>query len=163
VPCPCGNTADLDDCCLPFIRGDAAPETAEQLMRSRYTAYTIQEIDYILSTHDPAVDEDVDRDATEQWAKDSEWLGLEIVSTEAGGAGDDTGRVEFIARYRLQGAEAKHHENSNFRRHDGRWVYVDGTMVRPKPVVRDAPKVGRNEPCPCGSGKKFKRCCGAAA
>lgn len=130
-------------------------------MRSRYTAYTIQEIDYIVATHDSSVTGDVDRDATLEWAQKSEWLGLEIVDTEAGGKEDDEGTVEFIARYKVQGSEATHHERSRFRRAEGRWVYLDGGMVKPKPVVRDEPKVGRNSPCPCGSGKKFKKCCGA--
>ncbi len=130
-------------------------------MRSRYTAYTIEEIDYIVDSHDPSVTGDVDRDATLEWAQKSEWLGLEIVDVEAGGKDDAEGTVEFIARYRVQGAEASHHERSRFRRAEGRWVYLDGEMVKPKPMVREEPKVGRNSPCPCGSGQKFKKCCGA--
>ena len=131
-------------------------------MRSRYTAYTTQEIDYIVDTHDPSVTGDVDRDATLEWAQKSEWLGLEIVDTEAGGKDDEEGAVEFIARYSVDGKEAFHHERSRFRRHEGNWVYLDSGMVKPKPIVREEPKVGRNEPCPCGSGKKYKKCCGAA-
>jgi len=130
-------------------------------MRSRYSAYALQEIDYILSTHIQNPDEEVDRESTEKWAAESEWLGLDVVETEAGGAGDDEGVVEFIARYRLQGTDATHHERARFKRVDGRWLYSDGEMVKPKPVVRESPKVGRNEPCPCGSGKKYKRCHGA--
>ena len=67
-----------------------------------------------------------------------------------------------VEEVRVQGAEASHHERSRFRRAEGRWVYLDGEMVKPKPVVREEPKVGRNAPCPCGSGRKFKRCCGAS-
>ena len=130
-------------------------------MRSRYAAYTLQEIDYIVATHDPATVSEVDRDSTAQWAKEATWLGLEIVSTRDGGAGDDTGEVEFIARYRVEAGEAVHHERSSFRRIDGKWFYVTGDMVKAKPVVRAAPKVGRNEPCPCGSGAKYKKCHGA--
>jgi len=162
VSCPCGNSLSLDECCGRFISGGELPETAEQLMRSRYSAYTIQNIDYILSTHQENPDDQVDRESTEKWAAESEWVGLEVVESVAGGAGDDEGIVEFIARYRLQGTDAAHHERARFGRADGRWQYVDGEMVKPKPVVRDTPKVGRNEPCPCGSGKKYKRCCGAA-
>jgi SEC-C motif domain protein len=160
VTCPCGAGPSLDVCCGPFIRGQTQPETAEQLMRSRYSAYTEQAIDYILGTHDPEVDDDVDRESTERWAAESEWLGLEIIDTKAGGAGEERGEVEFVARYRFQGADAEHHERATFRRIDGNWRYVNGEMVKPRPVVRDKPRVGRNELCPCGSGKKYKRCCG---
>jgi SEC-C motif-containing protein len=68
--------------------------------------------------------------------------------------------VEFIAKYAIDGNDFKHHERATFRRIDGDWFYMDGDMVKPKPVVRDKPKVGRNEPCPCGSGKKYKKCHG---
>ena len=160
--CPCSGGATFEACCLPVMRGEAAPETAEALMRARYSAYTQGEIDFIVDSHDPETADQVDRDASASWSKKAEWLGLEIVSTEAGGAGDDRGKVEFIARYRMEGADLAHHEHAEFRRHEGGWVYVDGEMVKPKPVVRDQPKVGRNEPCPCQSGKKYKKCCGAA-
>jgi len=160
VHCPCGNDVPLDDCCGRFIRAGELPETAEQLMRARYTAYTMQEVDYIIATHVADGEGDVDRASTEKWAAESQWLGLEIVDTVAGGAGDDRGEVEFIARYRLQGTEAAHHERGRFQRVDGRWLYLDGEMVKPKPTVRATPKVGRNDPCPCGSGFKYKKCCG---
>ncbi len=161
-PCPCTGGATFEACCLPVLRGEASPETAEALMRARYSAYTQGEIDFIVDSHDPETADQVDRDASASWSKKAEWLGLEVVSTEAGAAGDDRGKVEFIARYRMEGADLAHHEHAEFRRHEGSWVYVDGEMVKPKPVVRDQPKVGRNEPCPCQSGKKYKKCCGAA-
>ena len=82
------------------------------------------------------------------------------MDTEAGGPDDQEGVVEFIARYRTGGSAHAHHERSRFRRVDGRWYFVDGQMVKPTPV-RAAPTVGRNAPCPCGSGKKYKRCHGA--
>ncbi len=131
-------------------------------MRSRYSAYVKAEIDYILDTHSEAGREGVDRDSTEQWATESEWLGLEIVGTVAGGPTDNIGTVEFIARFSVQGVEQAHHERSEFVREEGAWLYDRGEMVKAKPVTRSAPKVGRNEPCFCGSGKKFKKCCGAA-
>ncbi len=129
-------------------------------MRSRYTAYAIQNIDYLAATHDPETIENMDREDTEKWAQEAEWEGLEIIETEAGGPEDDEGVVEFVARYSSQGQSVAHHERSTFRRIDGKWFYVDGEMVKPKPVRRETPKVGRNEPCPCGSGKKYKKCCG---
>jgi SEC-C motif-containing protein len=129
-------------------------------MRSRYSAYALEKVDYIVDTHEPEGRGDVDRDAAEEWAKQAEWLGLEIVDTALGQPNDSTGEVEFIASYSLKGVEQKHHERSRFEKQDGKWFYVDGEMVKAKPVVREEPKVGRNEPCPCGSGKKFKKCCG---
>jgi SEC-C motif-containing protein len=161
MTCPCGNPPSFDACCGPIVRGERMPATAEALMRARYTAYTRAEVDFILATHAPEAQGDVDRESTETWAKESTWLGLEIVSTAGGGAADDTGEVEFIARYRVKDAEAAHHERAQFRRIDGRWYFASGEMVKPRPVVREAPRVGRNEPCPCGSGKKWKKCCGA--
>ena len=87
-------------------------------------------------------------------------LGLTILATEAGGEGDETGTVEFVARYRAKGHDLSHHERSTFRRVDGRWHFVDGKTIKPPPVKAE-PRAGRNDPCPCGSGKKFKRCHGA--
>ncbi len=129
-------------------------------MRSRYTAFARGDIDYIMGTHAPAEGVEIDRAETEKWSRESEWLGLTIVATEAGGPDDDEGIVEFIARFRTGGRELAHRERSRFRRSEGRWFYVDGDTVKPPPV-RAEKRVGRNEPCPCGSGKKYKRCHGA--
>ena len=130
-------------------------------MRSRYTAYAVGQVDYIVATHVAEGRDGVDKNATAEWSKQAEWRGLEIVATEAGGPDDAIGTVEFIARYAISGNELSHHERSRFRKDDGAWFYVDGDMVKPRPKVRDEAKVGRNEPCPCGSGKKFKKCHGA--
>lgn len=161
-PCPCTRGVSYDACCGPLLRRDAVAETPEALMRARYTAYTQGDIDFIVESHDPETADQVDRDASTSWSKKAEWLGLDIVSTEGGGPSDDRGQVEFVAHYRMEGADLTHHERAQFRRKQDGWVYVDGDMVKPKPVVRDQPKVGRNEPCPCGSGVKYKKCCGAA-
>jgi SEC-C motif-containing protein len=131
------------------LHAGAPAETAEALMRSRYAAHVLGEIDYLIETWDAR---GVDREAVARWARESEWLGLEIVATARGGPQDRDGVVEFRARFRDgAGALHVHHERSRFRRRDGRWVYADGEVVKP----------GRNDPCPCGSGKKHKRCCGA--
>ena len=160
MSCPCGSGVALEACCGPLHEG-AAAATAEALMRSRYSAHVLGHVDYILATHDAATRGRLDRRAVERWARESEWLGLAIVARERGGAGDDDGVVEFKATYRAGGATIVHHERSRFRRDDGRWFYVDGDIVKPAPVRRAA-SAGRNDPCPCGSGKKYKRCCGAA-
>jgi SEC-C motif-containing protein len=140
------------------VRAERNADTAEALMRARYTAYTLGEIDFILGTHAPSAAEEADREGTEQWSKRATWLGLEVVSTEGGKAKDDQGTVEFIAHYEMDGRKVAHHERSQFRKTDGKWRYLDGVMVKPKPV-RVGPKVGRNDLCPCGSGQKYKRCC----
>jgi SEC-C motif-containing protein len=161
MQCYCGTGRDFEECCEPYLKGSAKPETAEALMRSRYSAYATDNIDYVMSTHDPATIDAVDREGAQRWARESAWQGLEIVETVAGGPGDDTGVVEFVARYESEDQAVAHHERAQFRRIDGSWFYIDGEMVKAKPTRRETPKVGRNEPCPCGSGKKYKKCHGA--
>jgi SEC-C motif domain protein len=164
VTCPCGNGESLETCCGPYIDGSRRPETAEALMRSRYTAFATGNVDYILETHDPEREGDIDRSGTETWAKKSEWLGFELIKSENGGPSDDAGVVEFVANYKLNGVTIAHRERAVFRKlPGGRWVFVDGQMVNGPPVRRTEPRVGRNDPCPCGSGKKYKRCHGAAS
>ncbi|MCA1662788.1 MAG: YchJ family protein [Myxococcales bacterium] len=158
--CPCGSGHPLVQCCGPILDG-APPPTAETLMRSRYTAHVLGRIDYILETRHPSKRSDAERAAVERWVRESTWLGLAIVARARGGAGDDDGIVEFEAAYRTRaGARIVHQERSLFRRLDGRWLYVDGDVVNNAPFKR-AETPGRNDPCSCGSGKKYKRCCGA--
>lgn len=130
-------------------------------MRSRYTAFSLADVDYIEKTTDPSSRSSFDRDGTTQWAKGSEWLGLEIVSATDGGEKDAKGEVEFIARYKFNDLEQKHHERSEFKKRDGQWFFVDGRLVQEP--VRVGEKIGRNDPCKCGSGKKYKKCCGKDA
>jgi SEC-C motif-containing protein len=157
--CPCGSAIDASACCQLYLDGVAAP-TALALMRSRYTAYVRGAIDYLVATHDPATRGSVDVPAITRWSRDTTWMGLEIVATERGGESDDTGMVEFIASGVTNGSPFRQHERSRFRRTDGAWFYIDGD-VRSEPARRTAPAAGRNDPCPCGSGKKYKRCHGA--
>jgi SEC-C motif-containing protein len=125
-------------------------------MRSRYTAYVMADIDYLLRTWHPSTRPD-SLDA----ATIPDWFDLRIVRTEEGGEQAAQGVVEFVADAGLPGGEGwKLHEVSRFVREEGRWFYVDGkTTVTPSPTKTT--KVGRNEPCTCGSGKKAKRCCQA--
>lgn len=160
--CACGSSNSYETCCGKYISGSAYPETAEQLMRSRYTAYTLCEIDYIVETTVPNQKEGMSRKDMEQWAKSTNWDGIDIVSTEAGKGGDSQGVVEFIAYHRKAETRHKHHELAKFKKIDNRWYYQDSDFPTPKQEVRTAPKVGRNDPCTCGSGKKYKKCCGKA-
>lgn len=160
--CQCLSGKSFEDCCAPYLTGGRAAPTAEALMRSRYVAYVRGDIDYIEATSAPEALRDFDRAGSEAWAKKSEWLGLEIIAVQGGGANDTSGQVEFVARFKSDGVEHRHHELSEFRREDGKWFFVDGKLVR-QPVQNEGPRIGRNDPCTCGSGKKYKKCCGAAA
>ena len=163
MPCICGIGESTETHCLPIIKGEQQAATAEALMRSRYTAYVLGEVDYILDSLHPDNRNDVDRNATEAWSKKATWKGLEIVSTEAGSPTDQAGKVEFIARFEIAGVPQVHHERADFKRSGSRWYFVDGETIGQKPVVREGPRIGRNDPCTCGSGKKYKKCCGKAA
>jgi len=158
--CPCGTNIAYDECCLPLIKGDRTALTAEEVMRSRYSAYAMHEIGYIRESLHPDHRTDFDEKTTREWAESSEWHKLEIVSTIEGGAEDKEGKVEFIAAYSDKGINKEHHELSTFKKVDGKWYLVNGEILSHKPVVRTTPKTGRNDPCTCGSGKKFKKCCG---
>ncbi len=163
MTCPCGKGESLETCCGPFLKGTKKPKTAEDLMRSRYSAFATGNVDYIIKTHDPDTVDQIDRESTEVWSKQSEWQGFEILSSDAGGEKDHFGTIEFVARYKLKGSQLEHRERATFRQQDGTWFFVDGEQIAGPPVRREGPKVGRNDPCPCGSGKKYKKCHGQAA
>lgn len=156
--CPCGSGLDFSKCCEPFILGKQKAPSAEALMRSRYTAYSVQAIDYIINTCVKDGQQDIDVEQTSAWSKKSQWLGLKIVSVNKGGINDTEGSVEFKAEYILDGLKDVHHERALFKKIDGEWLYDSGEVV-PTTVVRATPKIGRNDPCYCGSGKKYKHCC----
>ena len=158
--CPCGSKADYEKCCNVYHLDRAVAETAEQLMRSRYSAFATGQIDYIIETNNPDSRGDLDKDEIESWSKDSIWNSLEIVETKDGQKNDEEGVVEFKAVYSVDGQEVIHHERSQFSKIDGKWFYTDGEVYRPEIQQVVSNKVGRNEPCPCGSEKKFKKCCG---
>ena len=160
--CPCGTTNAYAACCGRFIDGDQNAPTAEALMRSRYTAFTMVRVDYITDTHDPKSRENHDAEQAKKWAEESEWLGLDILSTDAGGPDDERGTVEFMARFRQDGVDHEHRERSDFVKRDGAWYFNDGKVLGPRTVRSEGPKIGRNDPCLCGSGKKYKKCCGRA-
>ena len=149
VACPCGSGDKYNACCRPLITGEVVAGSALALMRSRYSAYFLGKTDYILATWDPAT-----RPATigPEQAK-VRWQGLEIHGYSRGTENDDRGEVEFSATYQVDGTCFTLRENSRFIRSDGSWFYLDGKCetIRKKPA--------RNQPCPCGSGKKYKHCC----
>lgn len=156
--CPCSSGKPLAECCGPILAGTPAP-TAEALMRSRYAAYARGDIDHLRDSLHPSKRKRFDEKAAARWSAECEWTGLEVLDTAGGGETDERGEVEFTARFSHQGEPQELSERAVFTREDGRWYYVQG-MQRKIGQEQRAPKVGRNEPCPCGSGKKFKKCCG---
>lgn len=175
--CPCNSETPFDTCCGPYLAGTALPDTAEKLMRSRYTAYAKADIEYVKKTMVPEARKGFDVAAAKEWAESSIWKGLKIVDTQKGGPEDKMGLVEFIATYEVKGKGIDHHEVASFKKtKDGQWLFVDGESHEHNegeghkhdtaPVVtvkRESPKIGRNDPCPCGSGKKYKKCCEGTA
>jgi SEC-C motif-containing protein len=158
--CPCGSGLPYDDCCGPYITGKAKPSTAEALMRSRYTAYATKAVDYIVDTCLRDDEHGIDVEATQRWSEKSTWLGLRILKIEKGDPTDEEGMVEFKATYVKGGLREEHHEKASFVKREGAWLFADGELF-PETVVREGPKIGRNDPCPCGSGRKYKKCHGA--
>lgn len=147
--CPCGSARPFDACCGPLLAGRVPADSAETLMRSRYSAYTCRDAAYLLHTWHTQT-----RPASMDFSDDdSEWLGLTILRREQGGERDSVGSVEFVARYRQRGVLRQLHERSRFARENRAWRYLEGDIL---PALQP----GRNEPCWCGSGQKFKKCCG---
>ena len=158
IMCPCGSKALFSECCKPFIQGDSKPEHCEQLMRSRYTAYSMGEADYLIKTWHPSKQNNLSRDELLQSSKETQWLRLDILSSDQSGL---FGTVEFKAFFKKRMAQPLTsdtfnclHEVSRFEKIEDMWLYVEGDVGSYGEV-----KVGRNDPCPCGSGKKYKKCC----
>ncbi len=127
--CPCGSGLAYTECCAPCHRGLSFPATAEQLMRSRFSAYACQQVDYLVETTHP--DTRHGRLAVDiaAWAEQAEFHRLEVLKTVQGGPADKVGKVEFIAHFRQQGRLQKLHEVSRFKRYKKRWMYVDGQLM----------------------------------
>jgi SEC-C motif-containing protein len=159
-PCPCSSGRAFGECCGPYLEGKAHAPTAEALMRSRYAAYATGNIDYLAATLRPGTLKGFDRRNATEWSRTSVWQGLTVKAVEKGLAHDSEGIVEFVARFRQKGEDQVHHETARFVKENGRWYYESG--ARGKGTVH-VEKIARNAPCPCGSGKKYKKCCGAKA
>lgn len=148
--CPCGSQQLLEKCCLPFLTQRAIAASAEQLMRSRFTAYALRYTDYLVDTwHTTTRPPDLaqllnhDNSATD-------WLSLRIISKMDSQRPNES-FVTFFARYHAEQQLGWIYETSRFVCENNRWYYIDGVHKIP----------GRNELCPCGSEKKFKKCCTA--
>ena len=152
--CHCDLGTSYEECCERIITGKTLASSAEQLMRARYSAYIATEIDFLHDSLHPGSRDDFDFESTKQWAETSTWKGLTILATKAGQKNDKVGSVDFVAIYEdAENEEHRHSERSQFKRINDQWYFCDGQTIVPD-------KVGRNDPCSCGSGKKYKKCCG---
>lgn len=143
--CPCGSNKAYSDCCEPLHSRLQKAQIAEELMRSRYSAFALGNAEYLYKTSLPAHHAPDELDALKMQMNQVEWLRLDVVS-----ASEES--VEFKAYYRDAGGIRLLHEKSTFVYENGQWLYDEGTLY--------TTKIERNEPCPCGSGKKYKKCCG---
>ncbi|WP_350562143.1 YchJ family protein [Psychrobacter sp. CAL346-MNA-CIBAN-0220] len=170
--CPCQVSPSLaflttpvtySDCCQPYHDGidrvdGAKANDAERLMRTRYSAFVLLKVGYIVATTVPAQQDLLDVDAIESWAKETDWAGLDIIQ-HTPNLGKRHAQVEFKAFYTTSEGTQAHHELSTFVRitdksaseNKERWYFLDPTV---------AMTMSQKQPCICGSGEKFKRCCG---
>ncbi|AUM11613.1 YchJ family protein [Ketobacter alkanivorans] len=151
--CPCGSGDSYQQCCGSYHQGNATPTTAEQLMRSRYSAFARKLPVYLLETLHPSKRAPDELAKLEQSVAQGRWLGLKIISCRDGLADQDTGYVAFKASHEDASQQTVLEENSRFIKENNRWYYVDGVLAPHKPP-------GRNDACWCGSGKKYKKCHG---
>lgn len=157
--CSCGSNINYMDCCGRFISGKQLPTTPEALMRSRYTAYTQGNIGYITQTMTGPAAVNFNVNETKAWAQQITWIRLEVLNT----AQDNIyGTVEFRAHYLLQHKNCIMHEVSEFECVDGKWYYTNSKFHETVFSKSETIKVGRNDPCTCGSGKKYKKCCASS-
>jgi SEC-C motif-containing protein len=122
--CTCGSGTNHDRCCDRFIVGGEIPETAEELMRSRYSAFVLCNGPYLLATWHPDT-----RPSRVRLDEKRRWLGLNIRAVKTGGPDDATGTVEFVARFKIDGKGYRLHEVSRFDKIGGRWYYIDGEQL----------------------------------
>lgn len=153
--CPCCSGKLYTNCCQPFIEGTELPTTPLALMRSRYTAFTLQNIDYIKQTMHGKALLKADLDSTHAWMRETKWLGLAI--KEHKDKGPNKGTVHFVASFLQNGQNQQLEEISDFKKIENRWYYVQGRQMQQS--TNKEQKIGRNDPCSCGSGKKYKQCC----
>lgn len=149
-PCPCKSGKAYQACCAIFHTLRQQPATCEQLMRSRYSAFILQLGEYLFNSYHP--DFRGELTIAQLSEKSVDWKNLQIIDTESL---DETGFVEFKAWFMCDRQLEVHHERSNFVKDHDQWFYCDGTFY----PGQKSGKIERNAPCPCASGKKFKKCC----
>ncbi len=149
--CPCQSGLTYADCCQPIHLDPRQAKIPEQLMRARYSAHVLRLLDFVIDTYHPSCQAHLERDAIID-SINGEWLGLEVVRTWFANH-DNEGFVHFKAFYAANQQKCCLEEQSRFVKEQQQWFYIDGTFPNQQ-------KIGRNDPCICGSGKKYKKCCG---
>lgn len=145
--CLCGSQKTYENCCYPMISNQSIAESPETLMRSRYTAFCINDIPYLKKTwHPETLPNDLGND------EPNNWIGLEIISSEEN---DNEGEVEFKAKLLFNNKLEVLHECSDFNKINGKWLYHSGEFLNEGNSII---KIKKSAPCPCGSGKLFKNC-----
>jgi SEC-C motif-containing protein len=153
-PCPCGSGQLFEACCEPLLAGRQQAATAEQLMRARFTAHVAHDFKFIHDTHRPSAGKPY---VAEEGEPTMTWTRL-VVHAHETTPNPDKAYVDFSAYGTEEGVEKVLQEKAEFLRVDGTWLYNREARLGPAPY-HAAPKTGRNDPCPCGSGKKYKHCC----
>ena len=148
ITCPCQSESTFQDCCERYHAG-RLPDSAQHLMRARYSAYTQHNIEFIRDTTVPAQQAELDLTAISEWSQNSQWLGLEVIS-ESISADQRHAIVVFIAHWQDAEGRHQHQESSLFIKPAERWYFYDPNV----PL-----RAERNALCPCGSTLKFKKCC----
>ena len=162
IVCPCGTGTPFKACCGMYHNTPGTAPTAETLMRSRYAAFAIGDFNYIVATQ--KLESDIHQSVTDiqDSSESTQWIKLEINATEDGLEKDKTGVVAFSAHFKEGKHSGRLSERSTFKKIEEQWFYISGEheIQKNTPLVHaDAMKIGRNDPCLCGSGKKFKKCC----
>ncbi|MBU2976725.1 YchJ family protein [Alteromonas sp. C1M14] len=149
MKCYCNSGRPFETCCQPILQGTKKAATPENLMRSRFSAYALSNYDYILATYASAPRATLSQNDLRVSAEHTKWLTLNIIALPT------PHQVEFNAWYSENGKLGQLHETSSFILEDDAWRYHSGDLHSDTGYV----KKGRNEPCICLSGKKFKQCC----
>lgn len=149
--CPCDSHLPYSECCQNWHQGKPAP-SALALMRSRYSAYVLGEVEYIIATTVPAQQHLLNREAIDGWSKNTHWKGLKILRVMPK-IGTHHAQVEFQAEFEEKGQHYQHHELSGFVFIQQQWFFIDPTVALPS----------AKQTCFCDSGKKFKHCCAKVA
>jgi len=147
ISCFCGSNKLFSSCCQPFLNETKIPTSAEELMRSRYSAFNCGDVDYLINTLLPERRQEDDKLQIQNTIDNTQWLGLKIIT----GSRRLENKVEFVAFFKEENFIGQLHEHSSFSQQDNKWFYVDGVQL---PEI----KLKRNDLCFCGSGKKYKKC-----
>ncbi len=154
-PCPCGTGKKYGECCLPIIKKTKPAADAEALMRSRFSAHVARDYEHLHRTHLESSKEPYESEP--EGAGGTNWTRLKILSHEKG-LKPDFSYVDFTAYFQEGEEEKALHEKAEFQKIDGTWFYIRALRQGPAPIKKTEATVGRNDPCPCGSGKKYKQC-----